>query len=96
MKRSSVLILVALGVALSGCNWIKSLGKKDNVEPPTPLTDFAPTVQVQKLWGEGVGGGAGDSGVQLAPAVIDGRLYAAARAGYAAHQRHVGRCRASG
>ena len=55
MKRSSILVLAALGVALSGCNWIKSLGKKDNVEPPTPLTEFTPTVQVQKLWGEGSG-----------------------------------------
>ena len=77
MKRSSILILAALGVALSGCNWIKSLGKKDNVEPPTPLTEFTPTVQVQKIWGEGVGNGAGDSGALLAPTVVDGRLYAA-------------------
>jgi len=77
MKRSSVLILAALAVALSGCNWIKSLGKKDNVEPPTPLTEFTPTVQVQKLWGEGAGDGAGSSGAVLAPTVVDGRLYAA-------------------
>lgn len=77
MKRSSVLVLVALGIALGGCNWIKNLGKKDNVEPPTPLTEFTPTTQVQKLWSESVGSGAGDSGAQLAPAVVDGRLYAA-------------------
>jgi outer membrane protein assembly factor BamB len=77
MKRSSLMILAALGVALSGCNWIKSLGKKDNVEPPTPLTEFTPTVQVQKLWGEGAGDGAGSSGAVLAPTVVDGRLYAA-------------------
>jgi outer membrane protein assembly factor BamB len=77
MKRSSLLILAALGVVLSGCNWIKSLGKKDNVEPPTPLTEFTPTVQVQKLWGEGAGDGAGSSGAVLAPTVVDGRLYAA-------------------
>ncbi len=77
MKRFSVLILVALGVALGGCNWLKSLGKKDNVEPPTPLTEFTPTVQVQRIWSEGVGDGAGDSGARLAPAVVEGRLYAA-------------------
>jgi outer membrane protein assembly factor BamB len=77
MKRSSVLILAALAVALGGCNWIKSLGKKDNVEPPTPLTEFTPIVQVDRLWSEGAGDGAGDSGAQLAPAVVDGRLYAA-------------------
>ncbi|HVV98117.1 MAG TPA: outer membrane protein assembly factor BamB [Rhodanobacteraceae bacterium] len=77
MKRSSVLILVALGVALSGCNWLKSLGKKDNVEPPTPLTEFTPTAAVQKLWTEGVGDGSGDSGARLAPTIVDGHLYAA-------------------
>ncbi|HJT99005.1 MAG TPA: outer membrane protein assembly factor BamB [Rhodanobacteraceae bacterium] len=77
MKRSSILILAALGIALGGCNWLKSLGKKDNVEPPTPLTEFTPTVQVERLWGEGVGDGAGDSGAHLAPMVVDGKLYAA-------------------
>jgi len=70
-------ILAALSVSLSGCDWIKSLGKKDNVEPPTPLVEFTPTAQVQKLWTEGAGDGAGDSGARIAPAVVDGKLYAA-------------------
>jgi outer membrane protein assembly factor BamB len=70
-------ILAALGVSLGGCDWIKSLGKKDNVEPPTPLVEFTPTAQVQKLWTEGAGDGAGDSGARIAPAVVDGKLYAA-------------------
>jgi outer membrane protein assembly factor BamB len=77
MKRSSVLILVLFAIGLGGCNWIKSLGKKDNVEPPTPLTEFTPTVQVNKLWSEGAGDGAGESGAKLAPTVVDGHLYAA-------------------
>lgn len=77
MKRS-VLLIAALSVALGGCNWLKSLGKKDNVEPPTPLVEFTPTAQVSELWREGAGSGAGDSGARLAPAVVDGRLYAAA------------------
>jgi outer membrane protein assembly factor BamB len=76
MKRS-VLILVVLSFVLGGCNWIKSLGKKDNVEPPTPLTEFTPTAQVQRIWSEGAGSGAGNSGAVLAPAVVDGHLYAA-------------------
>jgi outer membrane protein assembly factor BamB len=77
MKRSLVLVVVALSVALGGCNWLKNLGRKDNVEPPTPLAEFAPTTQVQRVWSEGVGDGAGDSGVRLAPGHADGRLYAA-------------------
>ncbi|GAA0707040.1 outer membrane protein assembly factor BamB [Dokdonella soli] len=76
MKRS-LLVIVALTTALSGCTWLKSLGKKDNVEPPTPLTEFKPTVQVDHVWSEGVGKGAGISGVRLTPGSADGRLYAA-------------------
>ena len=100
MKRSSMLILAALGIALGGCNWIKSLGKKDNVEPPTPLTEFTPSVQVDRLWSEGAGDGAGDSGSQLAPTVVDGRLYAAsvdgvveaidASTGHTVWEKHLG------
>jgi outer membrane protein assembly factor BamB len=93
-------IVVALGAALSGCDWIKSLGKKDNVEPPTPLVEFTPTASVQKLWSEGAGDGAGDSGARIAPAVVDGKLYAAsvdgeveaidAASGKTIWQKHLG------
>jgi outer membrane protein assembly factor BamB len=76
--KHSALLLAVLAVSLTGCNWIKSLGKKDNVEPPTPLTELVPTAQVEKAWSEGIGSGAGASGARLAPVVVDGRLYAAA------------------
>lgn len=76
MKRALIVIAV-LATTLSGCTWLKSLGKKDNVEPPTPLTQFTAATQVDRLWTEGVGGGAGMSGARLAPAVANGRLYAA-------------------
>jgi outer membrane protein assembly factor BamB len=76
MKRS-VLVLASLTIALSGCNWLKTLGKKDNVEPPTPLTEFAATTQVDRVWSEGIGKGAGISGARLAPGIADGKLYAA-------------------
>lgn len=79
MKRVTVFTLVALSLALGGCNWMKTLGRKDNVEPPTPLTEFVPSAQVDKLWSEGIGDGAGRSGARMAPAVgADGRLYVAA------------------
>ena len=78
MKRITLfLALAVLAVALGGCNWIKGLGKKDNVEPPSPLVEFAPTAQVERVWSESVGDGAGDSGSLLAPVHADGRLYAA-------------------
>ena len=58
MKRSipirAVVILGVLGLALGGCDWIKSLGKKDNVEPPTPLTEFnRPTARTLRRCAEG-------------------------------------------
>lgn len=76
MKRAIVLV-AALSVALGGCNWIKNLGKKDNVEPPTPLTELVPTAQVKQLWRAGIGKGAGNSGAPLSPTVADGRVYVA-------------------
>lgn len=69
--------VVAVALTLGGCTWLKNLGKKDNVEPPTPLTEFTPTTQIDRLWTEGVGNGASDSGARLTPGDADGRLYAA-------------------
>ena len=76
MKRS-LFVIAVLATLLSGCNWLKSLGKKDNVEPPTELTELVPTTQIDRVWSESIGSGAGDSGARLSPAHADGRLYAA-------------------
>ncbi len=78
MKRATALIVAALTLSVGGCNWIKSLGKKDNVAPPTPLVEFAPSLSIERLWNESSGDGAGMSGARMAPAVAaDGRLYTA-------------------
>lgn len=72
MKRAMVVALAGL-VVLAGCH----SAKKENVQPPTPLAkDFKPTVQVTRLWRESIGEGAGETGVRLRPAVVDGVLYA--------------------
>lgn len=70
-----IVVLAVAVVALGGCKWFKSPGK-DNVDPPTPLVDITPTVTVQKLWSRNLGDGAGRTGVRLAPAFADGRVYA--------------------
>ena len=78
MKR--LLLVVALGalaLSLSGCNWFKGMGKKDNVEPPTALVEFASSANVQKLWSHSVGKGSGNSGARMHPAVVGDRLYVA-------------------
>lgn len=76
MKRV-LLAAAVVSIALGGCNWIKNLGKKDNVVPPTALTEFAPTVTVSRLWTASVGDGAGKSGVRLQPVVHGDRVYVA-------------------
>jgi len=78
MKRA--LTLLFLAAAVSGCGTIKNLFndvKKENLEPPTPLVEFTPSVNVQKLWGERVGKGAAKTGARMRPAYADGKLYAA-------------------
>src|SRR5690606_35844695 len=70
-------VLLLAGAGVGGCNALKGMGKKDNVEPPTPLTEFAPSATLNRLWSASVGGGAGKSGALVAPAAADGRVYAA-------------------
>jgi outer membrane protein assembly factor BamB len=76
MKRS-ILVIALLAAVLGGCSWLKKLGTPDNVEPPTPLTDIKPTVRIDRVWNENVGGGAGQSGAHLSLAVAGNRMYAA-------------------
>jgi outer membrane protein assembly factor BamB len=77
MRTGSVRLVVLLAAValLGGCKWFKSPGK-DNVDPPTELTDITTTLSVQKLWSRNLGDGAGRTGVRLAPAFADGRVFA--------------------
>jgi outer membrane protein assembly factor BamB len=75
--RRALLAVALASVALGGCNWIKSLGKKDNVEPPTPLVEFAPSASIETLWTASIGKGSGKSGARMHPAVAGERLFVA-------------------
>ena len=78
MKRHHLLLLPLLAAvfALSGCGlWNKIFNRGGNLQPPKPLVEFTPTVQVQKIWSTRIGDGAGRSGVRLQPAFADGKLY---------------------
>ncbi len=72
------LLLPALAV-LAACGGDSA--KKENIEPPTPLAEFAASVSVERAWSGSAGKGAGVTGVQLQPALADGRLYAASTSG---------------
>ena len=82
MKRA--LILVALAAGVSGCATIKgwfSDSKAENIEPPTVLVEFPPTINVQKVWSERVGKGSQHTGARMSLAYADGKLYAASATG---------------
>ena len=75
----------ALAVAvLSGCTTIKNVfaGRgKDKSTDPTPLVQISPSVNVSKLWSASLGKGEDKLGIGQHPAIIDGRVYAAALEG---------------
>lgn len=77
MKRA--LTLLVLAAATSGCatitGWFNDI-KKENLEPPTPLVEFAPAVNVQRVWSERIGKGADRTGARMRPAYADGRIFA--------------------
>jgi outer membrane protein assembly factor BamB len=76
MKRAILAVALA-SLALGGCNWFRGMGKKDNVEPPTALTELSPSANIQRLWTAKVGDGAGTTGAAMHPAVSGDRVYVA-------------------
>ncbi len=78
MKRLLILFVLVAGV--TGCATIKGIfngSKKENIQPPTPLTEITPTLTLQKLWSEHPTSGAQSSGARMAPVYQDGKLYTA-------------------
>jgi outer membrane protein assembly factor BamB len=64
-------LAVSLALVLSACG-----GSKVVREPPAPLPDFTPQVQVQELWSAGVGGVSGKLPVRLMPHLDGNMIYA--------------------
>ena len=77
MKRFLLVAALASVAVLAGCH----NAKKENIEPPTKLTELTPTLKVERLWKSSVGDGAVKTGVRLQPEVVDGVLYAASADG---------------
>jgi outer membrane protein assembly factor BamB len=72
----AVACLASLLAFVAGCD-----KDKKGVLPPAELVDLKPTLDVQKLWDTGVGGGGEELRLSLGLALQDGTLYAAARNG---------------
>jgi outer membrane protein assembly factor BamB len=72
LARIALLAALALGV---GC-----AGDKD-VEKPSELVDFRESASIDRLWSASLGGGADVMRVGLAPAIEQGRVYAAGHDG---------------
>jgi outer membrane protein assembly factor BamB len=77
---SMFVLLVACAMALGGCSTVKNMftSKKDKALKPAELTEITPSVSVTRLWTASAGKGEGLIGAMQAPAIADGRVYAAA------------------
>lgn len=79
-RKLLTLGLLASAIALGGCStvkgWISS--DVDKSDDPVELADFSPSAQPARLWTASAGGGDARLGAVQAPAIADGRVYAAA------------------
>lgn len=65
-----------------GCGAKKAInnfmaGGDDNSEPPTELSDFVESTQLNKVWSENVGKGTDELFIKLVPAVLDDKIFIA-------------------
>jgi len=82
MPTRSLVLILACVMTLAGCSTVKGwFGSKTNdkkAAEPAELTEFTPSATVSKLWSASAGKGEGYLGARQGPAVLDGRVYAAA------------------
>lgn len=90
--RAAILALAAtLALSLSGCATIKEWTSGDTGEPPTPLTNFTPTISFGNVWQAQVGDGNDGRFLKLAPLVTATRVVASSTDGtVAAFDRRSG------
>ena len=74
------LIIFTVLSVLSGCAATEKVtsyfkGGSDNAEPPNPLVEFRPLINVIELWKKDNGVGTDEQYLKLAPVVVNQRLY---------------------
>jgi outer membrane protein assembly factor BamB len=68
-------LALAAAALLGGCSTITGWFSSESVaEPPAPLVEFQPTVEVRTLWERDIGAGSDDQAIALRPAVQRDRL----------------------
>ena len=80
------LTLLILAIILSGCAATERVtdyfkGGSDNAEPPNPLVEFRPLINVIELWKKNNGVGTDEQYLKLAPVIVNQRLYVVDSAG---------------
>jgi outer membrane protein assembly factor BamB len=81
MRRLPIGLILLIG--LNGCSWISDavFGGKDNREPPAPLTEFTPQLEVRTLWTVDAGSGSQEQAIKLRPALYADKVFYADRNG---------------
>ncbi|MGQ0798712.1 MAG: outer membrane protein assembly factor BamB [Pseudomarimonas sp.] len=77
MRFRLVSLVVASLLVVSGCGIFKGKTNKENIEPPTELTDFDASVDVSRVWSAGIGDGERKLSLRQAPVIAEGRVFAA-------------------
>lgn len=77
-----VFLLLIVVSTCFGCGAKKAFnnfmgGDGDNSEPPTELSDFAESTQINKVWSQNVGKGTDELFIKLVPAVLDDKIFIA-------------------
>lgn len=77
---AAIALIVSCAIMLGGCTTVRNVfsSKKDRVQKPSALTEFAPSANVSRIWSAQAGKGEGKLGVRQFPAIADGHVYAAA------------------
>ncbi|MCG6868283.1 MAG: outer membrane protein assembly factor BamB [Gammaproteobacteria bacterium] len=73
-----VLCVLTLTVAVSGCGAmgkVAGLFRKDNLNKPSELTEFEPTLQIRQVWRTSFGKGTGKNYLKLHPLLDAGTLF---------------------
>lgn len=73
-----LLLLQACGMGQMVTNYF---GGEDNAEPPAPLVEFEPAVNIDSRWSRRIGDGTDEQYLKLTPAVSEERIYTVSRSG---------------